>query len=90
MFDVKTMNSLRVIAITAGIESRANITSVVSTTSSTRNSGVACRRPSRRVKKCPPSNSPVIGTTLRATFTSGFFSGSKPSSFFGSASFTPV
>ncbi len=83
MFDVKTMNSLRVMAITAGMESRANITSVVSTISSTRNIGVACRRPLMVVKKSPPWKWFVTGMNFRASFTAGFFSGSKLMEMFG-------
>ena len=52
MFDVKTMKDFRVTPKIAGIESTANSRSVVSTTISTRNSGVNIFRPSMRVVKC--------------------------------------
>ena len=48
MFEVKTMNGSRVTAKMAGIESTAKTTSVASTTTSTRSSGVASRWPFSR------------------------------------------
>ena len=73
-FEVKTMNGSRVTPKIAGIESTANTTSVTSTTTRTRSSGVASRRPSMRVKNLSPSYAPDNGTKRRNSRTTGFFS----------------
>ncbi|MNC87817.1 hypothetical protein D3C83_35770 [compost metagenome] len=63
------------IARTAGIESSANATSVVSITISTMKSGVASHLPFCFVKKWPVSRSSDTGKNLRKRWTTGFFSG---------------
>jgi hypothetical protein len=54
MFDVNTMNGSRVTANTAGMESTAKSTSVLSITSSTMKSGVAERTPFSTTKNFSP------------------------------------
>src|SRR5438876_5520280 len=58
-FEVYTMKGSRVIPNTAGIESIARVTSVISTTSSTTNKGVANSLPASRTKKSAPRYSRV-------------------------------
>ena len=75
------MNCSPLTASTAGTESTANSTSVVSTSTSTANSGVASRRPATRVHSFWPSYSLVEGTTRRTSRRNGLCSGSmSPSS----------
>ena len=73
--DAKTMNSSRLTARMAGIESTAKTTSVVSIRMRTANSGVARRTPLRRVNIFWPSYSVVDGTSLRTILSAGFRSG---------------
>ena len=54
MFDVKMMNGSRVTAKMAGMESTANITSLLSTSNSASNRGVAISLPSTRTMKWRP------------------------------------
>ena len=61
------MNGSVVIAKIAGIESIANMTSVVSTTTRTANSGVAISLPAWRTKNFWPWYSSVIGTDRRTS-----------------------
>ena len=74
--ELYTMNGSRVSARIAGIESTAKITSVVSITISTTNSGVAESLPARRTKNLPPWYSAVTGIRRRKRRTIGLFSGS--------------
>ena len=76
MLDVKTMNVSCVIAKIAGIESTAKTTSVPSTTSRARNSGVTARRPPMRVKKRSPSLLLATRRKRRASRTTGLADGS--------------
>ena len=60
------MNGSWLTPSTAGMESSANIRSVVSTTSSTRNSGVTWSRPVLRTTKRSSGAGSATGSTRRA------------------------
>src|SRR5664279_2403229 len=64
-FEVKTMKASRVTAKIAGMESSANIRSVVSTSTSTSASGVSATRPLSRARNFWPSYSVLTGKILR-------------------------
>ena len=68
-------------ARTAGIESSANITSVVSITKRVTKRGVAKIFPPSFVKNLPFLKSEATGKYFRKIFKTGFFSGSTFSSF---------
>ena len=79
-FELNTMNCSRLTARMAGIESTANTTSLVSTTMSTANSGVASSLPACRTNRCWPLYSVVDGITLRTRLSTGLCSGWTSSS----------
>ena len=74
-FELKTMKASRLTARTAGIESTAKTTSVVSMRMSTAKSGVARRLPLRLVNSFWPSYSLVEGTNRRTNRSAGLWSG---------------
>ena len=90
MFEVKTMNGSLVMPKMAGTLSTANSTSVLSITSSTRNSGVMHRRPFSTAKKrlCRGSRL-ATGNSRLASRSTRLFSGG-PRSPLCIASLTPV
>ena len=98
IFEVKAMKrrsssgmSVGKMPRTAGIESKAKIRSVPSTTSSTRKSGVKTRRPFSTAQNALPWRWEVSGMHLRATFTMKFSSTPLPSSSsLENANLTPV
>ena len=74
-FELNTMKVWRLTARIAGIESTAKITSLVSITTSTANSGVATRLAFSLVNRDCPWYSAVEGTTRRTRPSTGLFSG---------------
>ena len=76
MLDVSTMNGSRLTLKTAGMESTAKATSVVSMTIRAMNSGVARRRPFSVMKNRPPCILSLTGKNRLKIRTKMFFDGS--------------